>query len=59
MPGIGLVVLKHRPYAIAINTSALKRETDGEAAIREISQLVYETFDRLDRSSPEGRLLGR
>jgi beta-lactamase class A len=56
---IGLVALKHRPYAIGIMTSALKREADGEAAIREISQLVYETFDRLDRGSPEGRLLGR
>jgi len=56
---IGLVALKHRPYALAIMTSALKREADGEAAIREISQLVYETFERLERSSPEGRLLGR
>jgi beta-lactamase class A len=55
----GMVVLKHRPYAVAIMTTALKNEPDGEAAIREISRLVYETFDRLDRASPEGRLLGR
>lgn len=55
----GLVVLKHRPYAAAIMTTALKNERDGEDAIREISRLVYETFDRLDRMSPEGRLLGR
>lgn len=55
----GLVVLKYRPYAAAIMTTALRNERDGEDAIREISRLVYETFDRLDRMSPEGRLLGR
>jgi hypothetical protein len=53
------VALKHRPYAAAIMTTALTNERDGENAIREISRLVYETFDRLDRGSPEGRLLGR
>lgn len=55
----GLVALKHRPYAAAIMTTALENEKDGENALREISRLVYETFDRLDRMSPEGRLLGR
>lgn len=55
----GLVELKHRPYAAAIMTTALLNGPDGEDAIREISKLVYETFDRLDRASPEGRLLGR
>ena len=55
----GVVVLKHRPYAAAIMTTALESDADGERAIREISRLIYETFDRLDRMSPEGRLLGR
>jgi beta-lactamase class A len=55
----GVVDLKYRPYAVAIATTALRNEADGENAIREISRLVYETFDRLDRMSPEGRLLGR
>lgn len=55
----GLVDLKHRPYALAIMTTALRHDPDGEDAIREISRLVYETFDRLNRASPEGRLLGR
>jgi beta-lactamase class A len=55
----GLVVLKYRPYAAAIMTTALKEDRDGESAIREISRMIYETFDRLDRMSPEGRLLGR
>lgn len=55
----GMVGLKHRPYALAVMATALQREADGANAIREISRLVYETFDRLDRASPEGRLLGR
>lgn len=55
----GMVLLKYRPYAAAIMTTALRNEPDGEDAIREISRLIYETFDRLDRMSPEGRLLGR
>lgn len=54
----GLVVLKHRPYAAAIMTTALRNEGDGEGAIREVSRIVFEMFDRLDRASPEGRLLG-
>ena len=55
----GVVLLKYRPYAVSIATTALRSEADGEDAIREISRLVFETFDRLDRASPEGRLLGR
>ena len=55
----GVVALKYRPYALAVSTTALKNEPDGENAIREISRMVYETFDRLDRMAPEGRLLGR
>jgi beta-lactamase class A len=55
----GLVMLKHRPYAVAIMTTALQNGADGSAAIREVSRLTYELFSRLDKSSPEGRLLGR
>jgi len=55
----GLVLLKHRPYAVAVMTTALQKEADGEAAIREVSRLAYELFSRLDKASPEGRLLGR
>ncbi len=46
-----------RPYAAAIMTSYLMRDGDGEAAITEISAAVYDTFDRLARSSPLGRAL--
>jgi beta-lactamase class A len=46
-----------RPYAISIDTTFLRHEEDGAAAIREISAAVYETFDRLARSSDLGRVI--
>lgn len=46
-----------RPYAISIMTAYLRRDTDGEQAIREISAAAYETFDRLARSSELGRVI--
>jgi beta-lactamase class A len=46
-----------RPYAISIMTAYLRRDADGEQAIRDISAAVYETFDRLARSSDLGRVI--
>jgi beta-lactamase class A len=46
-----------RPYAAAIMTSYLRREADGEDAIRELSAAIYSTFDRLARSSELGRVV--
>jgi beta-lactamase class A len=46
-----------RPYSIAIMTAYLRRDADGEQAIRDISSAVYETFDRLGRSSDLGRVV--
>jgi beta-lactamase class A len=46
-----------RPYSIAIMTGYLRRDADGEQAIRDISAAVYETFDRLARSSDLGRVI--
>ena len=46
-----------RPYAVSIETTFLKNDKDGEAAIREISAALYETFDRLARSSDLGRVI--
>jgi beta-lactamase class A len=46
-----------RPYAVSIETTYLKRQEDGEAAIREISAALYEMFDRLGRSSELGRVI--
>jgi hypothetical protein len=38
-------------------TTYLRRDADGEAAIRDLSAAVYETFDRLARSSEHGRII--
>jgi beta-lactamase class A len=54
----GWVDVPGRPYCAAIMTAYLQREADGEAAIAEISTALYETFDRLARSSEHGRLIG-
>jgi beta-lactamase class A len=52
-----VVDLPGRPYAVSIMTTYLRRDADGEAAIREISAALYETFDRLARSSDLGRII--
>jgi beta-lactamase class A len=52
-----IVELPGRPYAVSIMTTYLRRDRDGEAAIREISAALYETFDRLGRSSDLGRII--
>lgn len=46
-----------RPYTAAIMTAYLKSETDGDAAIAELSAAVYSTFDRLARASEHGRII--
>lgn len=46
-----------RPYSIAIMTAYLERDEDGEEAIRQVSAAVFETFDRLARSSDLGRVI--
>ncbi len=52
-----VVDLPGRPYVVSIMTTYLRRDADGEAAIREISAALYETFDRLARSSDLGRVI--
>jgi len=46
-----------RPYAAAIMTTYLLHDSDGQQAITELSAAIYDTFDRLARSSPVGRVL--
>jgi beta-lactamase class A len=46
-----------RPYVAAITTTYLRRDADGEAAVRDISAALYSTFDRLARSSDLGRVI--
>jgi beta-lactamase class A len=55
---VGAVVeLSGRPYSAAIMTSYLTKDADGEEAIRALSAAVFETFDRLARSSEVGRVV--
>jgi beta-lactamase class A len=52
-----VVDLPGRPYAAAVMTTYLRRDKDGEAAIREVSAALYETFSRLARASEYGRII--
>lgn len=51
------VDLPGRPYVAVVMTTFLRRDADGDAAIRELSAAVFETFDRLARSSDLGRVI--
>jgi beta-lactamase class A len=52
-----VVDLPGRPYSVAIMTAYLRRAADGDEAIRAISAALFETFDRLARSSEFGRVI--
>lgn len=52
-----VVDLKERPYSAAIMTSYLRHDADGEAFIKDVSAALFETFDRLARSSELGRII--
>ena len=52
-----VVDVPNRPYAVSIMTAYLHRDQDGEQAIRDLSLAIYETFDRLARSSDLGRVI--
>jgi len=52
-----VVDLPGRPYVVSIMTTYLRRDADGEAAIKEISAALFDTFDRLARSSNLGRII--
>jgi beta-lactamase class A len=54
---VAVVELERRPYVAAIMTTHLRRDADGEAVIRDISALLFETFDRFDRASDLGRII--
>jgi beta-lactamase class A len=54
---IGVVYAPNRPFVIAVMTTYLKDDKEGEDAIGEIAQAAYSYFDRLGRSSPYGRAM--
>ena len=53
----GIVFLKNRPYVICVMTTYLAHERAGEAAISQISSLVYDVLDRISRASDLGRVI--
>lgn len=53
----GVVFLKKHPYLICVMTTYLSPEADGNAVIRKIGRLVFNHFDRLERSSEYGRII--
>jgi beta-lactamase class A len=54
----GLVFAKNRPYALAVMTTFLKSEVEGERAIEELSRAAYDYFDRLGAGGVLGRRIG-
>ena len=54
-----IVRAAHRPYAIAVMTTYLKDEVEGERAITSVSRAFYEYFSRLGFGSEHGRQLKR
>jgi beta-lactamase class A len=50
-----IVRAKHRPYALAVMTTYLKDEAEGERAIADVSRAFYEYFSRLGFGSEYGR----
>jgi beta-lactamase class A len=54
-----IVRAQHRPYAIAVMTTYLRDEREGERAITDVSRAFYEYFSRLGFGSEYGRQLKR
>jgi len=53
----GVVMLKNHPYVICVMTTYLSPQTDGNIIIKKIGRLVFQHFDRLERSSEYGRII--
>jgi beta-lactamase class A len=54
-----IVRAQHRPYAIAVATTYLKDEAEGERAITEVSRAFYDYFSRLGGGTVYGRQMKR
>ena len=53
----GIVYLSGRPYIIVVTTTYLKSNPAGDDAIRRASQVVFDYFNRLAKSSEYGRII--
>ena len=55
----GLVFAKNRPYILAVMTTYLKNDGDGERAIEQASRAAYDYFSRLGAGGKYGRQIGK
>lgn len=53
----GLIFTGKRPYILCVMSSYVRHEREAGDAIARISVAAWQTFDRLDRSSPLGRVV--
>ena len=53
----GIVYATGRPFVVAVMTSYAANERAAEAVISRIAAVAYESFERLGRSSPYGRII--
>jgi beta-lactamase class A len=54
---VGLVLLKDRPYVIAVMLGLLRDEAAGEQAIAEVSRAAYDYFSRVAAATVYGRVI--
>lgn len=53
----GIVFAQNRSFVICVMTTYVRRERDGEEAIRKVALAAYRMFDRLGRASEYGRVV--
>jgi len=53
----GIVYATGRPFVVAVMTSYAANERAAESVISRIAAVAYESFERLGRSSPYGRII--
>jgi beta-lactamase class A len=55
----GIVFAKNRPYILAVMTTFLRSEIEGERAIEEMARAAYDYFNRLGSGGALGRQMSR
>jgi len=53
----GIIEIPGHPFVMTVMTTYLDDNNDGERAVKEVARMVYEYFDRLNRSSSYGRVI--
>ena len=53
----GIIEIQGRAFILSVMTTYLAREEDGERAIEDVARTALAYFDRLQRSSPYGRMI--